>query len=201
MKEKIKEEEQMAEQMVDGEEKDCQLGLIEYLKNITYCKDDCLFCQSLSDKKIGDKPYKFTCAGKEKVKEIKDYPQNACKDWVPDDFPAYSCGPVPERDTSGGKICTCSTDSCDPTQSVYITNPPNTNPDSTNADNNVDPDSTNADNNVNPDSTNADDNDVGNTTKDPSINDTSQDSNHASRRCILNYLLTLAVFIAFRFSF
>lgn len=194
MKEKIKKEEQMAEEMVDGEEKDCQLGLIEYMKNIRYCKDDCLFCQSLSNKKDGNKPYKYTCAGKEDMKEIKDYPQNTCKDWVQGDFPSYSCDstgstvnistdstvnisitPIsrfeifkqqgPEGGPPGGKICTCSTDSCDPTQSGDNTDPSNTDPNSSNA------------------------------------NNTSQDSNHASRRIILNYLLTLGVFIAFRFSF
>ena len=93
-KEEIKEEELKAKQMMDGDEKDCQLEKIEHMKNETFCKDDCLVCGSISFHQIGNKVSIFTCAGKKEMESMFHYHPNACRDLEPDDIKInWSCEP------------------------------------------------------------------------------------------------------------
>ena len=191
-KEEIKEEELKAKQMMDGDEKDCQLEKIEHMKNETFCKDDCLVCGSISFHQIGNKVSIFTCAGKKEMESMFHYHPNACRDLEPDDIKInWSCSwnssilivntsitPIsrfevlnrqsPKDFLSGGKVCTCSSDGCEPPKDSGNPNPnvPNSNPSDTNEN-------------------------TGTTDK--------NNSDPATQPCILNLLFIIASFLSIRF--
>ena len=216
-KDEIKEEELKAKQMMDGDEKDCQLEKVENLKKKTYCKDDCLYCASISIEQIGYKLSAFTCAGKNYMESIKNPPHNACRDLEPDDIEIglpcsleTSITPIsrfellnrqsPKDFPSGGKVCTCSSDGCEPPKLSGNPNPADpANPSNPNPANpNPNPGPPNSDPNSPNPNPNAPKPNPSNTNENTGTTDKNY-SDPTTQPCILSLLFIIASFLSIRF--
>lgn len=189
--------------------KQCIRGIIEFLKTMQFCKNDCRYCAKSTAEKFSNKPTEFACAGPPEMGLFKDFPHNECKVVGPKDIAVNlpECDPskfeisdtlppiarfdlpnIQGEDISNEpkKICTCSNDGCNNPAGSGQPIPPSG-------------DGTHPTGDGNPKPPSGDDTQSGVNPKPTPDDDTDQKDNSCHPET-LDFLLILALVVAFRFD-
>ena len=98
------------------------LNQLPRIKNMTFCKDDCMYCTSESSSLHGNRNFLKSCVGPDQMKLLNGFPRDSCRSFSSEEVSevlrnsvasrAEKFTPGLRRQNELRELCTCSDDGC-----------------------------------------------------------------------------------------